>query len=157
MFIFSKWNRGVRSFQKRLWKRKTILSLLPFLSLPWTFCYRGQKLSRGFVCVRATLERAWNQFLHCSQLWRFIETLQKKKKKKSYMTNVRVGWYKLLQSAEECIFFCFCCIKLKVTVKVQTVHTEDYSLGTNLQFCTFSYQLRSERKDVGRYGEKRKY
>lgn len=32
------------------------------------------------VCVRATSERVWNQFLHCSQLQRFIKRGEKKKK-----------------------------------------------------------------------------
>ena len=62
---FLKVESGLRACQKRLWKRKTILSLLPFLSLLWTFCcYWRQKLCRNVACVRASFsKRGWNSTL----------------------------------------------------------------------------------------------
>lgn len=52
--LFSQSGIGAARCQKRLWKRKTILSLLPFLSLLWTFLLLKTKTQQK-LCVCACL------------------------------------------------------------------------------------------------------
>lgn len=115
--LFSQSGIEVHSFHMRLWKCKTILSLFPFLSLLLTFCYWRQKLSRNsmYLCMCASFERGVGTSFCIVCSCNFIEKVKKGGKElSSYMQNVRVGWYKLLQSTKELISFqlkCFYFVK----------------------------------------------
>lgn len=110
--LFSQSGIEVHTFHKRLWKRKTILSLLPFFISPVDVLLLKTKTQQKLcvcmcVCACASFEREFGSRFCIVCSCNFIEKVKKEggKKLSSYVQNVRVGWYKLLQSNKELICF----------------------------------------------------